>query len=75
MQICITLTRQTMKFYIPALLWALAVLFCISLTWESYYEMEEIAGNIFAAITVGVVVAGIPVLWYAKKSSNQEATQ
>jgi hypothetical protein len=70
MEIRITLTRQTMKFYIPTLLWILLVLFCISLTWESYYEMEEIAGNIFAAITVGVALAGIPVLWYAKKKSK-----
>ena len=70
MKICVTLTRQTMKFYLPALIWALTVLFCISLTWESYYEMEEIAGNIFAAITVGVALAGIPALWYANKKSK-----
>ena len=45
MEIRIALTRQTLKFYVPALLWTLAVLFCISLTWESYQEMEEIAGS------------------------------
>lgn len=71
MEIRISLTRQTLKLYIPALIYVLSVLFCISLTWESYYEMEEIAGGIFAWITVGVAIAGIPLLWYAKKKSQE----
>ena len=70
MEIRISLTKQTLKFYIPLFLYILLVLFCVSLAWESYYELEEIAGDIFSYITAGVALAGIPVLWFAKKKSQ-----